>query len=123
MSMRFTITATRLPRWAGTTEALADYDKVLALRPRHVPALNRRGDALAALERRDEALAAYDAALAIESVLTPNCSIIAAVTLLDLGRRRRSIGKRRARAGRFRPDYADALYNRGNALLALGPLR
>ena len=46
-------------------EALADYGKVVTLRPRHVAALNRRGIALAALKRPEEALAAYDAALVI----------------------------------------------------------
>ena len=61
-----TIAAIRSRRSTGTHEALADYDKVLSLRPRHVGALNRRGNTLGALKRPEEALAAYDAALAIE---------------------------------------------------------
>ena len=44
---------------------MADYDKVLALRPLDMAAHNRRGNALVALGRPDEAMAAYDAALAI----------------------------------------------------------
>ena len=65
MSTRCTIAAIRSRRSTGTHEALADYEKVLSPRPRHVGALNRRGNALDALKRPEEALAAYDAALAV----------------------------------------------------------
>jgi len=46
-------------------EALADYDRALALAPNGVETWNNRGVALAALNRHGEALAAYDRALAM----------------------------------------------------------
>jgi tetratricopeptide (TPR) repeat protein len=46
-------------------EALASYDKALAIRPDYATALNNRGTALTALKRSEEALASYDQALAI----------------------------------------------------------
>ena len=112
--MRFTIAPTRSRTSAGIEEAIADYDAVLALRPRHVAALNRRGNALAALKRPEEALAAYDAALAIE----PDNAEVLNNRSVDAGRARtagRGAAKLR-RALALRPEYADAHYNRGNAL-------
>lgn len=46
-------------------EALAAFDRALALNARYVPALVGRGDALAGLGRIDEARRAYEAALAV----------------------------------------------------------
>ena len=47
-------------------EALASYDKALALKPDFAEAYNNRGNALKELKRLDEALASYDRALAIK---------------------------------------------------------
>ena len=47
-------------------EALAGYDRALALAPRHVEALNNRGIALLGLMRYVDAVASYDRALAIK---------------------------------------------------------
>ena len=75
----------RLPRSAGTPMRVADYDAVLALRAAtFAPALNRRGNALLALEQPDAALAAYDAALAIEPD-NPEMLNNRSVALLELG--------------------------------------
>ena len=46
-------------------EALASYDKALALKPDFVDALNNRASALIELKRFEEALASYDRMLAI----------------------------------------------------------
>src|SRR5262249_40805544 len=46
-------------------QALASYDRALAIRPNHARALNNRGNALQKLGRHAEALASYEAALAI----------------------------------------------------------
>jgi len=47
-------------------EALASYDKALALKPDYADAYNNRGNALQDLKRLDEALASYDKALALK---------------------------------------------------------
>jgi hypothetical protein len=46
--------------------AIADYDRVLALRPGNVDVLNNRGGALAELGRLDEAYESYDRASAVD---------------------------------------------------------
>src|SRR5262249_30347374 len=48
-------------------EALASYDKAIALKPDYAEALNNSGNALQALERFDEALASYDKAIALKA--------------------------------------------------------
>src|SRR5512140_200232 len=47
-------------------EALANYDRALALQPRHAEALSNRGNTLKALKRFDEALDSFDRALAAQ---------------------------------------------------------
>ncbi len=47
-------------------EALANYDRALALQPRHAEALSNRGNTLKALKRFDEALSSFDRALAAQ---------------------------------------------------------
>jgi len=46
-------------------EALASFDRALALRPNYVEALINRGVTLHALARYQDALASYDAAVAL----------------------------------------------------------
>ena len=46
-------------------DALASYDRALAIKPKFAEALNNRGGVLRDLERYDEALASFDRALAI----------------------------------------------------------
>src|SRR5262249_33060652 len=46
-------------------QALASYDRVLAMRPDHIRNVNNRGNALQKLQRHAEALASYEAALGI----------------------------------------------------------
>ncbi len=81
-------------------EALAAYDRALALDPNDAAAWYNKGVALAALGRRDEALAAYDRALA-----------------LDPNRRSRKPGPTRATslAALGRRDEALAAYDRALA--------
>ena len=98
-------------------EALAFYDKALAIRPDYADALNNRGAALHELKRLDEALESYDKALAVNSQ-----------HLDALGNR----GKALAELKRFdealayydkslaiKPDSVAILYNRGMALRKL----
>jgi Tetratricopeptide repeat len=47
-------------------EALASYDKALALKPDYAEVFNNRGNTLLELKRVDEALASYDKALALK---------------------------------------------------------
>ena len=47
-------------------EALASYDKAIALKPDYAEAYNNRGNALMDLKRPEEALASYDKAIALK---------------------------------------------------------
>ena len=47
-------------------EALASYDKAIALKPDYAEAYNNRGTALNDLKRHEEALASYDKAIALK---------------------------------------------------------
>ena len=47
-------------------EALASYDKAIALKPDYAEAHNNRGNALMDLKRPEEALASYDGAIALK---------------------------------------------------------
>ena len=49
-----------------TDEALASYDRALALKPDYAEAFYNRGNALQELKRTDEAVASYDRALALK---------------------------------------------------------
>ena len=66
MPRRSTIAATCCRDLKRPEEALASYDKALAIKPDYAEALNNRGNALQDLKRPDEALASYDKALAIK---------------------------------------------------------
>jgi tetratricopeptide (TPR) repeat protein len=98
-------------------EALASYDRALALRPDHAEALRNRGAALHALRRLDEALASYDRALALRPDYA-EALYLRGNTLHALRRLDEALTSY-DRALALRPDYAEALYNRGNTLHAL----
>ena len=98
-------------------EALASFDRALALRPDNAEALGSRGFTLHALRRFDEALASYDGALA----LRPNNAELhsnRSVTLFELKRFAEALASG-DRAVALRPDYPEAHANRGNALSVL----
>lgn len=109
-------------------EALAAYDRALAVRPGYraaqmardetrgllAEALNRRGNDARAAGRADNALADYDRALA----LAPHYADARnnrAVALWGLGRLGEALAGFDA-ALAVKPDYVEAHYNRGNAL-------
>ncbi len=98
-------------------EALASYERTLALDPAHVAALANRGEALLALDRGDEAVASYHRALALRrdrADLHYNCgTVLAALRRYDAA----LVSFDQALA--LDPRSAAALYNRGNALAEL----
>jgi tetratricopeptide (TPR) repeat protein len=98
-------------------EAVASYDKALAIKPDYVEALNNRGHALTKLKRLEEAVASYDKALAIKPdyVEVLNDRGIALKGLKRLEEAMASYDKALA----IKPDYAEAFNNRGNALTEL----
>ncbi len=99
-------------------EALASYDRAVALRPDHAEALCNRGATLHELKRFDEALASYDRALALRSNYAEALCNRGA-TLHELKRFDDALASY-DRALALRPDCAGAaLFNRGNALRQL----
>jgi len=95
-------------------EALAGYDRALAVRPDFAEALNNRGNALQELKRFDEALASYDRALAVR----PNYAEALnnrGYSLHELKRFDEALASYE-RALAVRPDYAEVLNNRGRTL-------
>ena len=103
---------------ARPTEALASYQRALALDPDCVPALNNRGVALRNLGRAADALASFGAALEIQP---EHCDALnnRGNALVDLGQgdaALASFDKALTTGGR----RARTLNNRGNALMKLG---
>jgi tetratricopeptide (TPR) repeat protein len=99
-------------------EALAGYDRALAVRPQHCEALYNRGNALLKLKRFAEALASYDRALVVRpdhaEALNNRGN-----ALQELERHEEALASY-DRALAARPDYAEALGNRGVTLQKLG---
>jgi tetratricopeptide (TPR) repeat protein len=99
-------------------EALAAYDRALALRPNYAEALFNRAVTLQALARFEEALATYGRALALRpDHVEALCN--RGVVLEKLGRFAEALTSY-DRALAARPTFVEALGNRGNALAALG---
>jgi len=99
-------------------EAVANYNKALAVQPRHAEALSNRGNALKALGRLDEALASYEKALALQPNYATGHSNRGAV-LSDMKRLPEAlVAFERALA--LQPDHIEALYNHGHVLHGLG---
>jgi tetratricopeptide (TPR) repeat protein len=105
-------------RRGGRIEALASYDRLLALRPDFAEGHNNRAVVLADLKRFDEALASYDKALTLRPEYA-EARHNRGTALLDLGRMEDAIADF-DRAVAIRPDYAAAFHSRGTALIALG---
>jgi tetratricopeptide (TPR) repeat protein len=99
-------------------EALASFDRALALKPDLVGALNNRGAALRDLARPEEALASFDRALALQPDYAEALNNRGAA-LGDLRRTEEALASFE-RALALKPDYVEALNNRGVALRDLG---
>ena len=101
-------------------DALASYDRALAIKPDFAGALNNRGIALQELKRFDDALESHERALAI----LPDFAGALNNRGLALRELRRLDDALAAydRALAILPDFADALNNRGIALQELGRL-
>ncbi len=110
----------RLSDMGRPEEAIACYDRALALRPHFMEALYNRGNALRQLKREEDALASFDQALAI------NPGFIHALnnrgsTLLDLKRHDEAVASFDSVLA-IEPRVAGIWNNRGIALAALSRL-
>jgi predicted TPR repeat methyltransferase len=99
-------------------EALASFDRALALRPDYAEALVNRGNALRDLGRTAQALASYDKAIAVHP------SNVEALNnrgnaLRELKRPQEALASF-DRSLALRPDNPEVLSNRGNTLCDLG---
>jgi len=99
-------------------EALASYDRVLALDPRNAMVLSNRGNVLHQLGRHEEALASYEAALQLDPG-NAGTLLNRAVALRALQRTADAVASCEA-AIALKPDHAEAHFARGNALMELG---
>ena len=95
-------------------EAVASYDRALAIKPDHAKALNSRGRALQALKRNAEALASFDRALAVKPDFAE--ALYNRGLLLQILRRLEEAIASYDRALAIDPDYpyllGDRLYSR-----------
>jgi tetratricopeptide (TPR) repeat protein len=98
-------------------EAVVNYDRALALQPKHAEALSNRGNTLKALKRFDEALDSFDRALAVQPDYPIALSNRGAV-LFEMGQYEEALATY-DRSLAIRPDQAVALYNRGGVLHSL----
>ncbi|WP_243903063.1 tetratricopeptide repeat-containing S1 family peptidase [Aetokthonos hydrillicola] len=99
-------------------EAIAAYDKAIAIKPDYAYAWNNRGNALGELKRYEEAIAAYDKAIAIKPDYA-DAWYNRGVALGELKRYEEAIAAY-DKAIAIKPDYASAWNNRG---VALGELK
>ena len=99
-------------------DALAQYDKALALKPADIAALSNRGSVLIDLGRFAEALSSYDRLLLVQpnSFNALNMRGLALEQLKRFPDALESYDKAVAAA----PNAVEALYNRGNVLADLG---
>jgi tetratricopeptide (TPR) repeat protein len=105
---------TVLSKLGRLEEALASYEKALAISPDHVEALNGRGNAQREVGRLEEALISYDKALTIK----PDYADVACnrgMALQDLKRPEDALASY-DRALAINPNHAEAACNRGLAL-------
>jgi tetratricopeptide (TPR) repeat protein len=99
-------------------QAIASYDKALAIKPDYHEAWNNRGNALENLGRYEEAIASYDKALVIKPDYH-EAWYNRGISLRNLGRYEDAIASY-DKALSIKPDYHQAWNNRGNALQNLG---
>ena len=98
----------------ASREALASYDKAIALKPDYAEAYNNRGNALKELKRPDDALASYDRGDRAEADYAEAYNN-RGNALMDLKRPAEALASY-DKAIALKPDYAEAYNNRGNAL-------
>jgi protein O-GlcNAc transferase len=98
-------------------EALASYDRALAINPFFTEALNNRGNVLQKLRRFEQALASYDRALTIKSAYA-NAMIGRATVLQELKRYEDALVSY-DKALAIQPSSALAHYGRGTVLQEL----
>jgi tetratricopeptide (TPR) repeat protein len=98
-------------------EALASYNRALAVQRNHAGVLCNRGATLHELRRFDEALASYDRAIALKPDYF-DAVFNRGITLQELNRFEEALASY-DRALALQPDQADAFNNRGNALRQL----
>lgn len=99
-------------------EAIADYDKAIAIDPKYAAACNNRGDAKSKLGRPADAISDYDQAIAIDP---KNAAAYnnRGNAKIDLGHHAEAIFDFE-RAILIDPKHVDAYNNRGNAKTDLG---
>ena len=99
-------------------EALSNYDRAIAIRPRHAEAHNNRGFLLHDMNRLDEALASVELSLSLDPQ-APLAWLNHGVTLQSLGRFAEAfVSFERAQA--LKPDLAQAHHNEALCRLLLG---
>ena len=98
-------------------DALASYDKAIALKPDYAEAYNNRGNALTDLKRPADALASYDRAIALKPDYAEAYNN-RGNALKDLKRPADALASY-DKAIALKPDFAEAYNNRGNALTDL----
>ncbi len=102
----------------GYSEAIASYDKALAIKPDDHQAWGNRGNALGNLGRYEEEIASYNKALAIQPDYH-QAWYNRGIALGNLGRDEEEIASY-DKALAIKPDYHQAWYGRGYALGNLG---
>jgi predicted O-linked N-acetylglucosamine transferase (SPINDLY family) len=98
-------------------EALASYDKAIALKPDYATAFNNRGTALKELERLDGALSSYDKAITLKPDY-PEAFYNRGIILQVMRRFEEALASY-DRAIALKPDHAGAFNNRGAAFQEL----
>ncbi len=99
-------------------DALACFDRALALRPTGHVALYQRGVVLQALQRSAEAVASFDALLALQPDFAP--ALFSRANALAEAGRFEDAHAAYERVIALQPDLADAIRNRGMLRLLLG---
>jgi len=100
------------------TAALADFDRVIALEPRHADALFNRGNALKDLGRPEEAVESYTRAIA-SAPARADFIMMRVRTLMTLNRRAEAL-EGLAAVAKLKPDNVDIPIMQGNLLMELG---
>jgi tetratricopeptide (TPR) repeat protein len=104
-------------------EALASYDRVLAIQPDFAEALSNRGNVLYELKRYEEALASYDRAIAIQpDFAEPHLGRGTVLSTFELKRYEEALASY-DRALAIRPDFAEAHHGRGAVLRTFGRIK